>query len=318
MDTLSTKQILSLQNNELFCDSSDEFIHQIINDHSVITLTGGDTLIHAGDHNHNLYLILSGRLRIHLATDRTNPVAVLKTGQSVGEISIIDKQPASANVIADCDCELLIIEEEEIWQLFDTSHAIANNMLRLLTKRLRHGNSMFTKIRELMREYEYSAMVDPLTNLYNRRWLDDMLPRIMQRCQSNQQSLGVAMLDIDYFKQFNDQHGHLAGDCALRTLSNTINQSVRPEDFVTRYGGEEFFVLLPNQDLNATQQIAERLRKSVSETTISQQNGKKLPGLTASIGICEMNSSDSANRLIETADKALYRAKHAGRDQVSQ
>ena len=144
-----------------------------------------------------------------------------------------------------------------------------------------------------------------------------MLPRIIQRCQSNKQSLGAIMLDIDYFKQYNDEHGHLAGDYALQIISNTIIQNTRPEDFVTRYGGEEFFLLLPNQDTGATTQIAERLKTAVSNSPIKQRDGKQLPNLTISIGIAEMQPEQSPNSLIEASDKALYRAKNNGRNQIS-
>ncbi len=316
IESLSHQQIEELQKHALLKDVDATSINQLLNHYPIIKLRGGETLIHAGENNHNLYLILSGCLRAHLAMNLTNPVAILEVGQSVGEVSIIDKQPASANVIADVDTELLVINEDEIWHIIDSSHAVASNMLRLLSRRLRHGNSMFSKIRDLMREYEYSAMVDPLTNLYNRRWLGDMLPRIMQRSQSDQQSLCVIMLDIDFFKQYNDQHGHLAGDCALRILSDAIKQHIRPEDFVTRYGGEEFFLLLPGQNLTATRQIAERLRIAVSETTVQHRDGRKLPALTISVGISEMNDRHTADSLIDVADQALYRAKNSGRNRV--
>ncbi len=311
-NTLST-----LQSNNLLKNCSEQELKLLTEQFPTVSIPGGGILCQAGEKNHNLYLILSGRLRIHLANDRTNPVAVLEAGESIGEITIIDKQPSSATIIADCDTDVLLITEYQAWHLFETHPVIAVNLLQLLSKRLQQGNSMFGKIKELMREYEYSAMVDPLTNLYNRRWMDNMFPRIMQRSLSAQHSLGAIMLDIDYFKKFNDTHGHLAGDHALRIISHTISLNVRPEDFVIRYGGEEFFLLLPNQNLNATQIIAERLREAIKTTEITQLNGNRLPNLTASIGISELIADDTTKTFIDRADKALYKAKNSGRDQVS-
>ncbi|MCG8325501.1 MAG: GGDEF domain-containing protein, partial [Thiotrichales bacterium] len=214
-------------------------IEPVLKTCDVEEISAGATLIQAGQANHDLYLILEGRLRVHLANDMASPIATLEQGQSVGEVSIIDHQPASAHVIADTDTRLLKISEDKLWRLVESSHAIANNMLVILSQRLRYGNTVINKIKELLREYEYNATVDPLTSLYNRRWLDNMLERVMQRCNTNNQPLSVIMIDIDFFKQFNDNHGHLAGDSALRAVARSVLQSLRPEDLVTRYGGEE-------------------------------------------------------------------------------
>ena len=317
MNIISTDLEANLKSQELFRDVKYETIKPILMSCPVRQLNAGESLITIGSSNRLLFLILAGSLRVHLATDMVNPVAILDAGQSVGEISIIDQQPASANVIADTDCQLLVVEESALWRLIEQSHAISINMLRVLSQRLRYGNSMINKIKDLLQEYEYNATIDPLTSLYNRRWLDNMIGRVLHRCQSNQQTLSVMMLDIDYFKQFNDNHGHLGGDCALRAISHTIVESLRPEDLITRYGGEELFAILPGLGLNAARQVAERLRAAVSDTRIIQTNGRELPGVTISIGVAEMEDSDSPESLIERADKALYRAKENGRDCVA-
>ncbi len=280
-------------------------------------LQKGDMLIEAGDANHRLYLIIAGRFRVHLPNDRQNPVVILNAGQSIGEISIIDRQPTSAHVIADIESRVLIIDEPALWLILEHSHAIAYNLLVVLAQRLRYGNSVMNRIKELLNEYEYNATVDSLTGLYNRRWLDDMLARVMHRCQTNKQALSVLMIDIDFFKQFNDKHGHVAGDAALRIVSRNVLQNLRPEDLVARYGGEEFFALLPGLDLAAAESVAQRLREAISASEICIRTDQILPPLTISIGIASMGEQDSPGDLINTADEALYRAKHAGRNKVS-
>jgi len=240
----------------------------------------------------------------------------LNQDQSFGEITVIDHQPASAYVSAVEDSRILVINEEVMWSLIGSSHAIANNLLVVLSQRLRHGNSVINKIKGLLKEYEHNATVDALTSLYNRRWLDNMLVRVMQRCQKNNEVLSVMMIDIDSFKEYNDKNGHLAGDTALRTVSQTIIQYLRPEDPVTRYGGEELFALLPGMNIKATVTVAERLREAIKQTKITDKDDQPLPGVTISIGVAEMTDHDDPHKLIEDADKAMYKAKHSGRDKV--
>ena len=143
-----------------------------------------------------------------------------------------------------------------------------------------------------------------------------MQARDMHRSHKNNQGLSVMMIDIDSFKNYNDKNGHLAGDIALRTVSQTIIQYLRPEDLVTRYGGEELFALLPGMDIKATVAVAERLREAIKQTNITDKDDQPLPGVTISIGVAEMKIHDDPHQLIEAADKAMYKAKHSGRDKV--
>lgn len=106
-----------------------------------------------------------------------------------------------------------------------------------------------------------------------------MQPRVMQRCHKNNEVLSVMMIDIDSFKDYNDKHGHLAGDIALRTVSQTIIQYLRPEDLVTRYGGEELFALLPGLDIKATVTVAERLRVAIKQTRITDKDDQPCQAL---------------------------------------
>lgn len=302
---------------EIFKDVDMEPVRFLLDQCSTRSLEQGQTLVHAGETTAVVYMILSGRFRVHLPDDPVNPVIVLEPGQSIGEVSIIDQQPAAASIIADAPSRVLEINEDIFWEMIRHSQAIAYNMLLVLSQRLRYGNTIISKIKDLLNEYEYHATVDPLTSLYNRRWLDKMLARIMHRCTANRQPLSVLMIDIDYFKQFNDRHGHIAGDQALRTISTTIIENLRPEDLVTRYGGEELFALLPGLELVAAEAVAERLRSAISKAEIRLQEDSLLPALTASVGIAQLQEQMSPEQLIHAADQALYRAKHSGRNAVS-
>ena len=300
---------------ELFRNCEDDEIQSILNYFKLVQINAGELIVQADQVNQKLYVILDGKIRVHIPSDNLNPITTLTGGQCIGEISIIDKQKTSTNIIADTAATLLVISDQNIWTVLEEHPVIAVNMLKLVATRLRHGNSMFSKIKALMGQYEQSVMIDPLTNLYNRRWLNRMLPRFIERSLTDHLPLAAIMLDIDYFKQYNDNHGHLAGDNALRLVSQVIIQNIRPEDFVTRYGGEEFFLLLPNQEQTATVQIAERLRTAISQISMDTPMQAQA-GLTASIGISYLQSGDTPETLICRADKALYLAKESGRDQI--
>ncbi|MCG8378319.1 MAG: GGDEF domain-containing protein [Proteobacteria bacterium] len=308
--------VSDIKDQELFNAVDFDTVTSLLQDCKMYSIEKDEILIRASDTNNNIYLILSGSFNVLLSNDGSGPVANINAGQSIGEMAAIDHQPASAYVKAAEDSRVLVIEEDVVWSLIGSSHAIASNLLVILSQRLRYGNSVINIIKSQLREYEHNATVDALTSLYNRRWLDNMLNRVMQRCHKDSKVLSVMMIDIDNFKKYNDEYGHLAGDIALRTVSKTIVQYLRPEDLVTRYGGEELFALLPELDVKSTFTVAERLRKAVKQTKIIDKEGNHLPSVTISIGVAEMQDPDDSHKLIEAADMAMYKAKHTGRDKV--
>lgn len=169
------------------------------------------------------------------------------------------------------------------------------------------------RLREALRD---QSIRDPLTGLYNRRYLEEMLERETRRAVRGEQGLGVLMLDLDHFKNFNDTYGHDAGDTVLRETAAFLLKSVRAEDIVCRFGGEEFIVILPVADLRVTQARAERIRSKLRELPVLHQ-GQSLGMVTVSVGVAELpEHGTSPKELIEAADAAMYRAKREGRDRV--
>jgi diguanylate cyclase (GGDEF)-like protein/PAS domain S-box-containing protein len=168
----------------------------------------------------------------------------------------------------------------------------------------------------LRQELRDQSIRDPLTGLYNRRYMEEMLERETLRAVRAEQRLGVLMLDLDHFKSFNDTYGHDAGDTVLREAGAFLLKSVRAEDIVCRFGGEEFIVILPVADLRVTQARAERIRSKLRELSILHL-GKSLGMVTVSVGVAGLpQHGTSRKELIEAADAALYRAKREGRDRV--
>ncbi len=283
----------------------------------VIEMLPQQIVIHRGEENSHLYLILSGRLRVHLKSPDEAPLARLEAGEAFGELSMIDRRPASAYVVTDSPTRLLAIDEDILWTLVDRSHAVAINLLAALAHRLRYGNEVIYQNMELLREYRWQALVDPLTALFNRRWLDKMLPRQMERSEREGIPLSLLMIDVDHFKDFNDRFGHGAGDRVLRRVGRELQDKVRPGDLVARYGGEEMAVLLPDARLEDAMTVAERLRAAVAIATIGAKEGTPLPPVTISVGAARCAGEQTPEAFIQAADEALYRAKREGRNRVS-
>ena len=280
-------------------------------------LSAGDVLLTPDRDNRTLYLILGGRVQVRLDWQGHEALTYLEAGHCVGEMSIIEHKRPSAIVVTDCDCQLLLIDEEVVWKLIERSNCLARNMLYTLSSRVRKDNLVIFESRQQQAISEQHSKVDALTGLFNRRWLDDSLPRLALHAQTQQAAMCVLMLDVDHFKCYNDNHGHHAGDCALAGVGKTLGENIRPYDYAARYGGEEFILILPDTTASAARIIAERLREQLRNTAIADQNGNELPHVTVSMGLAELKSHQTMTALLEAADAALYRAKHAGRDCVA-
>jgi diguanylate cyclase (GGDEF)-like protein len=161
-----------------------------------------------------------------------------------------------------------------------------------------------------------SALRDGLTQAYNKRYFVDRLDSEIQFARRHQVNLGLILMDLDHFKAINDTHGHLAGDRVLADFAAAMHRSIRHEDVFARYGGEEFAIITRTIDREDVHRFAERLRKQTAGLKIEFE-GKSIP-LTVSIGIATVpeNPARSPEELLQTADDALYQAKHAGRNKV--
>jgi len=170
------------------------------------------------------------------------------------------------------------------------------------------------RLRETLR---MQSIRDPLTNLYNRRYMDETMHRELSRASRRGHSIGIIMMDIDHFKVFNDSYGHEAGDVILQTLGAYLLMNVRNEDSVCRYGGEEFIIIMPECTLEETVQRANELRKGAEALTISYR-GTLLGGLTLSGGVAAYPRNGATfTELLQACDRALYRAKQMGRNQIA-
>lgn len=171
-------------------------------------------------------------------------------------------------------------------------------------------------LRREINDLRYQAQTDALTGLYNYRFFSNILPLEMERARRASQPLSLIILDIDYFKKFNDRWGHELGNQALVHVAQLISITIRKLDFACRFGGEEFAIVLPNTDLYKAINVAERLRSTIVSSPL--EIGDDAISLTASLGVDEFNAShlDNFQQFVGRVDAWLYQAKHAGRNVV--
>lgn len=173
-----------------------------------------------------------------------------------------------------------------------------------------------TDRKRLEAELREQAVHDPLTGLFNRRYLDETLRRELHRCKRNSEPLTVAMFDLDHFKRFNDAYGHEAGDIALQAIGELLRRSLRSSDIACRYGGEELTVILPGSTLADARERLESLREAVMQLHLFYRGGE-LPAVTVSIGVAGAVPGEmEVTTLLSRADAALYQAKKSGRNRV--
>jgi len=180
-------------------------------------------------------------------------------------------------------------------------------------------NHFLRRHRERLQRYEAEdvASRDALTGLSNRRHLDERIESIWSNPTPDAQKIAFVMIDIDHFKLFNDEYGHLAGDLCLKRVAGAISSVLRgQDDLAVRFGGEEFVLLLPHANLETAIQIAERVRRSIETLAIPHEHSPTVHCVTASLGVAAGSAAQEASTLIIAADEALYAAKRAGRNQV--
>jgi diguanylate cyclase (GGDEF)-like protein len=173
------------------------------------------------------------------------------------------------------------------------------------------------EIEKMREEALILSYMDDLTGMYNHRFFIQQLTTEVNRQKRYPSQLSLLMIDIDYFKDYNDTNGHLAGDQILKAISIIIQHAVRQSDFVARYGGEEFCAILINAGQEEALAIAERIRENVAETHFPNENAQPNGDLTVSVGVATYSPTISTvTDLIREADNALYQAKRAGRNRV--
>jgi diguanylate cyclase (GGDEF)-like protein len=190
--------------------------------------------------------------------------------------------------------------------------------LRTLNEKIETNNQDFIKrnveLQDMQKRLQMLASHDELTGLFNRRYVLERIEEKLPQIKRHQLNFCIMIMDVDHFKNVNDEYGHAAGDDVLRTTAEILTRELRQDDIVARYGGEEFLMLLPMTELSSAEMLVERLRSTIEKQTYLFE-GVRI-SVTASFGITQYALNDTADKMIDRADKALYQAKLAGRNCV--
>ena len=306
-----------LNSLELFEGVSPDDVQELLQRCDRRDLAAGELLLSPGAKNEHVFIVLSGSLNIHVGSPDTPVLATMDVGACVGEMSIIEDRDPSAYVIGAEQSHLLVIHQTTLWDMVDASHEFAKNLLVVLSERVRSHNRVIADSFGELKKFERHATTDALTNLANRHAMEEIFPQEMARCIEKDKPVSMIMIDVDNFKQFNDMFGHVAGDRALSAVSRILRTQFRPRDLLVRYGGDEFAVLLPGANLKQALVVGDRVRLAVcGETGDGADSLIQIP-VKISMGVAELSPRGNLDTLLRAADEALYRAKHAGRDVVS-
>lgn len=273
------------------------------------TYAAGQVVFHENDPGNSAFILVSGRLAI-VKGEFSAPIVLGCRSQteSIGEMALLEEAPRSAAVIALEPSTLLEISRDNFFVLLKESTEFTQGVLRLFSRRLRQASL----------EVESATMEkiqDPLTGLYNRRYMEIMLKHELQRAERSDYQVSLIMMDIDHFKKLNDTYGHPAGDEVLRKLAALMKSQVRRADIACRYGGEEFLIILPETPLEVAGERAETLRTAFGDLIIEHE-GQVMRG-NLSLGVATFpQHAQASQQLIQIADTALYTAKTSGRNRV--
>lgn len=304
----------ALAKSRLFRGVDIELVDHLLQECTLRALRADEVLLARGEApSKDIFVVMSGRVSVHLAGADSPSHTVIDAGECVGELSAIDGEPISATVIALAAARILAIPEPILWSLVNSSHAVARNLLYILSRRMRHGNAVIVFGLDRQRELERAAGTDGLTGLHNRRWMNEAFPRQLERCARDELPSSLILIDVDTLKAYNDQAGHFAGDLLICTVADVLARHIRPGDLLARFGGDEFCLLLPGSPLSDALAAAERLRAAVDAEVVLKI---EVPS-TVSCGVSSGLPGVHLEELFQTADEALYQAKSKGRNTVA-
>jgi diguanylate cyclase len=240
-------------------------------------------------------------------------------------LDMIDAAAGSATSysesLADASAELAGAYDRDtmraiIERLMEGAKAIEINNKKLEAS-LSASKQEIERLQESLAAVRSESFTDPLTGLFNRKFIDLALIKAIVEAKQKGEPLSLMMADVDHFKLFNDKFGHQTGDQVLRLVAIAMKQSIKDQAIVARYGGEEFFIALPNTPLPTALTVADQIRRGVmAKELVKRTSGERLGRVTMSIGVALLRADDTAQSLIERADDCLYAAKRKGRNLV--
>lgn len=287
------------------------------------TCQPGEIIVRENDPGDSFYIIQSGIAAVVKGNlDAPTTLGFRTPGGMIGEMALLEDQPRSATVVALEPTVLWRMSQDAFYAFSSQNPRFSRKLMSTLSSRLRNSDAERSQEAETGKQREAAlthfreqALRDPLTGLFNRRYLEETLAREISRARRSGSTVGILMLDIDHFKRVNDAYGHPAGDAVLRALAALLGKCTRAEDIPCRFGGEEFVVVMPGAPLPVICDRAEEIRLAFEALRVPAQD--QVITMTLSIGVAAYPTDGAAgNEVLDHADQALYQAKAAGRNRV--
>ena len=258
-------------------------------------------------------------------TERIDMVGTQVMGEIEQVMAMIDAAAGSANSytesLADMSAKLGNSKDREglrtiVESLVQTAKEMEVSNQKL-EERLNASKQEIDELQVNLEAVRTESLTDPLTQLANRKYFDTTIEQAIEEARAANEPLSLLMTDIDHFKNFNDSFGHLTGDQVLRLVAMSVTQNVKGQDTASRYGGEEFAVILPNTVLRSAITVADHIRRAVmTKELMKRSTGEHLGRVTISVGVATWRKNDTVQSLIERTDACLYAAKRHGRNRV--
>lgn len=309
VEGLTRPSLDELANTQLLAGARLDSLTELLDACEVRHLEPEEILMAAGTANTALYIILSGRLRVHHESTESDAAGVLEAGESVGELSIFDQRPTSCHAVADISTRVLVMPQEVLWMCVEASHVVARNLLVCLSQRLRAADAPAVRNHGMQKQYLRQTVVDEITGLHNRRWFENALKRHALRSRLGGRALSLILFDIDRFDRTNRAFGEEAGDAVLRAVAHHLEQFVRPTDLVARYGADGFAIALTDATLENARVVAGRLQADIANAVIVMDDGSILPPVTVTCGTAELQGGTGVEGLVADATSALKEAR---------
>ncbi len=283
----------------------------------------GEIIIREHEPGDSFYVIRSGEAAI-VKGGIQNPIILgfRGIGDAIGEMALLENLSRSATVIALNTVSLWSLDRETFYQFLGENPSFSLYLMNIISSRIRKSDE--ERILGMAREKEQvvaletlsrQATHDPLTGLFNRRYLDQILYGEIAHARQSGSLVGIVMADVDRFKQINDRYGHKAGDLILQALGGVMKNCVRSADIVCRYGGEEFVIVMPGASEPTVSRCAEEIRAKFEQTSTSFENEALKATISLGAAIFPLHGSNVDDVFIN-ADRAMYQAKQSGRNRV--
>jgi len=317
-----------LRSVRVFADLESRELRDLLGMLRPHALEADQVLFREGDAGGELFVVEAGSIAISvtLADGQSLEIAGFGPGDFFGEMSIFENEPRSATCQAKTPCRLLSLHKDDLFRYLTESPAsagkIMRRMLAVTRRRLEDTGEFLSDMVQWGEEARRRAITDPLTGLYNRRYLDEALEEYLMKARESGQPLCLVMLDLDHFREINEGYSQEIGDEVIVAAAEVFRRHLRKSDAAARYGGDEFTFLLPATDAATAAGVLEAIRGDVETLSLLEELGTeaaapRIRRITTSQGLaCFPEHARDLKTLREQADAALYRAKELGRNRV--